>query len=312
MTPEQPAIAASADFSADEAATWQAMQSVPEPAPEPVRAPEPAPVPEPAAAPAPTPEPAPEPVATRPEPKMVPLPELLETRRELQALRRQLQDMQPKQPQPQTPAIDPENLTVDTVKTMAQKLVEYEQERERQAKLTELRNFGSAHAQEFIKTTPDFGDAYNHLRMARAQQLIDAGAVADQNQLAAKIQEEEADLIRLAAKWNVNPAHLAYNLAQTAGYQKAAPAPAAAPTPVSDSPSAAATPPRDETGKFVKVDAKTKVEMAARGHEQASNPVSAAGAGQGGPLDLRTLAHLDGEEFDKATSGRNWAKLWGA
>ncbi len=298
------------DFSPAEQAQWDAMKAdAPAPAPEPV--PAAAPAPEPAAAVTPPPPPEPKPAATtdRHEPETVPLPVLLETRRELNALKRQMEALQPKPTPQQQAAIDPENLTVDTVKTMAQRMLEMEQERARQSELGYIATFGQQHAVEFKKTTPDFEDAYAFLRNGRAEQHFADGMPPQE--IAQQLMQEEADILRMCARMRVNPAAFVYGLAQSAGYQKAAPAADPAAPALTAVPAASPTPARDEKGQFVKADAKTKVEMAAKGHEQATNPVATVGAGQGGPLDLRALAALDGDEFDKATSGKNWAKLWG-
>jgi hypothetical protein len=294
------------DFSPAEQATWDAMkaeQPIPEPAPEPT--PEPADT-LPAAA---APEPAkPEPVEKE-EVERIPLSVLLEERKEarerFRALERQLQQFT--QPKPvETPAIDP-NDHVGLLKHTAAELEAIKREREQMAELNALGQFGQAHAQEFKKQAADFDEAYNHLRMSRAQQLMEQGA--DPQQIAIVLRGEEADILRMCAKMGVNPASMVYALSHGAGYTKAAPAVTESPGSVNNALREAA---RDEkTGQFVKADPKAKVEMAAKGHAQAANPVAAAGAGQGGPIDLRALAGLDGDEFDKATDGRAWKKLWG-
>lgn len=290
-------------FTPDEQATWDSMKAA-DSAP----APEPAPV-----APVPEPEPAPaavEPPATAPAPKeddRIPVAVLIEERKEWQ--RRLAKAMKPKQPAApavEVPKIDPDNITVDTLKAMAQKLTGLETERQEQAELNAIGEFGIRHAAEFKKTAADFDDAYNHLRTSRAQQLVESGVVQTAQDLNAHLRAEEADILRLCARMNVNPAAFVYNLALGAGYAKAAPPPEPAPAPANG-----ATERDPKTGQFLgKPDLKAKVEMAAKGQAQATNPVGSAGAGQGGPLDLRALANLDGDDFDKATAGKAWEKMW--
>lgn len=274
--------------------------SVPEPKPEPK--------PEPVAEAPKAAEPAP--VAEQPKPaeqKTVPLAALMEERRQFQekldrAMGRfeQLQAMlQPKQ-EPQEPL--PIEKRVEQIESHAQQ----------QAFLEQLRGFGSRHAAEFAKQTPDFFDGYNHLRTSRANQLMESGQVRSAEELNMRIQQEEAGILQLCAQMNVDPAAFMYNLARSAGYQVVAPT-----TPPAETNNAireaAATPRDPETGKFVPKapTAEEKIKIQAEGMSRAENPVNKAGAGVPGPIDVKAIMNMDDDEFDKATQGKNWKKLMG-
>lgn len=292
-------------FTPAEQASWDAMKAE-QPLPEPAATPEPtpAPTPEPAAA---VPEPGPRPDPERPgdDKTFIPLARYLEDKhdlkRQLADVTRRLQEATSPR-QPEQPKIDPRQQPHEAIELALNRLDRLDQQSQEQAELGAIADFGMRHAAEFKKTSPDFDDAYNHLRVSRAQQLVDAGV--NPQEVGAYLRNEEADILRMCARMNVNPATFVYGLAQSAGYAKASPTPTpAVPTPET---------PRDPgTGQFVKTDPKTKVEIAAKGHDLAANPVAAAGAGQGGPLDLRALANLDGDEFDKATEGTKWRRLMG-
>lgn len=261
----------------------------PEPKPEPIAE---APKPE---APKPEAKPEPKPEVRAEEPKHVPLPALLEERDRRKAAEAKLEKLLQRF-EKLAPVEEPKPLNVDEQPIEAIKdLVDFKQQtiqqQRQQEELRQIQEFGFRHAQEFAKSAPDFNDAYQHLRHARANQLVDSGQVTTAAELNAVLMQEEAAIIRQCAQWGVNPAQFIYNMSMGAGYSrpeapKAAPEPAPAPS------------------------VEEKVKMAAEGHERAASSAKTP-AGQGGPIDWRAIANLDDEEFDKATSGKNWRKIAG-
>jgi hypothetical protein len=236
-----------------------------------------------------------------PEPrvtKVVPLPTLLEESREakiklekVMARIDKLQELiQPPAPPPERP--DPNVDPIGALKEAQERLDRFENQGKESAEIQTIANFGRQHAEAFRQQKPDFDEAYNHLRVSRANQLMNEGKVDSPEALNKTILAEEKEIIQMCAKMGVSPAAFMYNLAAAVGYTpKGQEAPQA--------PQAPAQPTAEE-----------KVKMAAEGQARASNPVSKAGAGGNGKVDLKALAMLDDDEFDKATSGKNWSKMW--
>lgn len=78
---------------------------------------------------------------------------------------------------------------------------------------------------EFVKTTPDFNDAYQHIRNVRTEDLRAVGVpAADINKL---LLQDELALTQSAFQTGKNPAQEMYNMAKRYGYTAKAPAPAA-------------------------------------------------------------------------------------
>lgn len=71
-------------------------------------------------------------------------------------------------------------------------------------------------ATEYMKTTPDFMDAYAHAMNVRTQQLMIMGATQEQAQSA--VMQEEIQLAANAIQRRQNPAEMVYNLAKLWGY----------------------------------------------------------------------------------------------
>lgn len=79
----------------------------------------------------------------------------------------------------------------------------------------------------FVKTTPDFMDAYAHIRAVRANDLRDAGV--PEHMLPAALLQDEMTVAQTAFASGKNPAAALYDMAKRHGYAaKAAGAPAAA------------------------------------------------------------------------------------
>lgn len=76
---------------------------------------------------------------------------------------------------------------------------------------------------DFTKTTPDFADAYAHVRAMRAADLRDAGV--PESQLPSAMLQDEIALSQAAINGGRNPAAVLYDMAKRHGYTpKAAPA----------------------------------------------------------------------------------------
>lgn len=284
--------------SPEEKSFFDSKGAPPAAAPEPVVTPPVAtPTPEPVAAPAPTPAP-------EPQPKTVPLATMLEERRRFEARINAL-EAKIAPPAPTPPPPNPEEDPIAAIRRNDERLAAFEKQQAEQAEVAAIADFGARHAAEFRKEHADFDQAYQHIRTARANQLMEQGLVNTPQELNQRIYAEEREIITMAAKMNVSPAALMYNLALSAGYTpaqaaaavEAAPEPAAAqPAPVS--PVAPPTPSVPD-----------KLKMAADGQARATSSAKAP-SGAGGPLDLRAVAMLANDEWDKATEGDNWKKLW--
>lgn len=94
-----------------------------------------------------------------------------------------------------------------------------------QARVNELRNV-------FVKTTPDFGDAYQYLRESRATDLKSFGLTPQDIQKT--LLQEEISLSQIALQQGKNPAAAVYEMAKRHGYVPKAATPAAAPVAPND------------------------------------------------------------------------------
>lgn len=232
-------------------------------------------------------------------PKTVPLAALLEERREAKAkldkvMSRidKLQELiQPPTPPAERP--DPNVDPIGALKEAQERLDRFENQGKESAEIQAISNWGRQHAEAFRQQKPDFDEAYNHLRHSRANQLMNEGKVDTPEALNRTILAEEKQIIQLCAQMGVSPAAFMYNLAAAVGY-----APKAAVEPAQAAPAVVQPTPEE------------KVKMVAEGQARASNPVSKAGSAGNGKIDLKALAMLDEDEWDKATSGKNWEKLW--
>ena len=148
------------------------------------------------------------------------------------------------------------------------------QVREQTAEVQDQQRLVSTYQQDavrFAKATPDFGDAYSHLISSRDQELQLYG-VANQQDRARIIQQEEAQLVRNAMQAGKSPAEVVYGLAKTRGYAVKAP-------PAQEQSSAA-----DEVSRLAAVAA-------------ASKSLSNAGGRAGGELNAKALAEMSDAEF---------------
>lgn len=205
--------------------------------------PAPAPMPEAATSPAPAPNP----------PSSESMLEILNQRLEaLQAesaqLRQQLTQTQQPQNQPEPvpdPSIDPLghmmhqiNQVAGTVAKLQEQIVSQQTKQQQLQTFQQFQEQVHALRDEFVKTTPDFKDAYNHLRNARMADLRDAG-LNDQQAQQVLLQDEYA-VTQAAINQGKNPAAAVYEMARRHGYTKAAQAPTAPPPTAAEKVAAAA------------------------------------------------------------------------
>lgn len=220
-----------------EAPTEAAVE--PETAPEPeVKAPE-------AKAEEPKPEAKPEPQ----EKQHVPLAAHLEERRkwreenervqaEVAKLRADMEALRnpPKAPDPEPDFVqDPKGYVDHRVKDVISKLEETGKQVETVGKTAEQVNMENqfnrfmtdltATEQNFVQATPDYYDALNHIRSARAMELKILVPDITDDQVDNQIRQEEIGLASQLMKQGRNPHEYAYKLAAARGYQKKAAAP---------------------------------------------------------------------------------------
>lgn len=150
----------------------------------------------------------------------------------------------------------------------------------------------------YVRTQPDFMDAYQHARQARIEELSGLGYSPDE--AVAITFDNEAEVIRNAYATGRNPAQVIYEYALTRGYPGSA---GAFQLPVS-------APPRGATAQAAEggMSAAEKVALAARGQAGAKS-LSTAGGGALGTLTLEALAGLADDEFAEATKGDRWQRL---
>lgn len=201
------------------------------------------------AAPAPAPENIQTPPTTTPEQQPTPPVDVAEVlRRSLQdtlarqaQLEAQLAHLQQKatQPQPEQPPdpnVDPLGAMMHQInqvnRSVAELQAQLNQQTQQNTQLNQLQQFQQQVHQlrdQFVKTAPDFNDAYNHLRNVRAGDLRNYGLPDDQIQQA--LLQDEIGLAQQAIRFGRNPAQVIYEMAKNHGYTtKTQAAPAAPPS----------------------------------------------------------------------------------
>jgi len=168
---------------------------------------------------------------------------------------------------------------------------------QQEQQIVTIRNRAVAAEQEFAKTTPDYIEAADYVQRVRNAQLEAIGftdPVARQQQLAM----EALNLAVSAEQRGVNAASLIYQMAKATGWTPKTPTPAQ-PTPANatqQQPTAA--------------DGAKKLETVAKG--QAANQSIGKLNGQTAPTEtsLEALLKMSDEDFDKATKGDAWRKLF--
>lgn len=229
----------------------------PELAPAPAPAPAPSPAPAPAPAPAGNEPPAGEPPAGTPAPAPAPAPSPApapneevaamqaadrRTMQQLQENIRQLNAQIAKTNAP-PPEVEPDmnkdplghmlyklNKLNETVLAMQQGSVQQTQQAQQAAEFQAFAAEVKATRDAYVKTTPDFGDAYAHLRAIKAQDLRDVGVPEDR--IAGELMRDEIAVAYNAKQQGKNSADVIYKMAQRAGYvPKVGTPPAGTPPP---------------------------------------------------------------------------------
>lgn len=113
------------------------------------------------------------------------------------------------------------------VESLERKLTERDERDDLQRQYGQFVDNVRALKAEFVKTAPDFDDAYNYIRDIRTQDLLDTGT--PRAGIAQKLLAEEAQLAQTAMQNGKNPAEQMYAMAKRYGYAATAakPAPAA-------------------------------------------------------------------------------------
>ena len=141
----------------------------------------------------------------------------------------------PPPPAAPDPATDPLGALMYKVNGIETALAQIQQSSQQTAQMTEqqrglldFKNQMNTLKTEFVKTTPDFDEAYGHLRAQRAADLADVGV--PQDQIAMALMQDEIAVAQNAVRQGKNPAQVIYGMAKRYGYTPKAAAPAA-PTP---------------------------------------------------------------------------------
>lgn len=193
----------------------------------------------------------------------------------------------PKEEKPEIPAYEE-----DPFEHLRQKQLLEEQERseftKRLSEFEEQQRYQQANAHlhqqvvaaegQFRVEHPDYDDAVQHLKTARAREY-NAMGITDPSQIEQMLGQEAVQLAQMAFHNNRSPAQMAYEIAVSRGYsQKAAPQP---------------------------VDKLANIEKG----QSKSTSLSGAGGGEQRVLDIEALANMSDEEFSAAMKNGQWGKL---
>lgn len=115
--------------------------------------------------------------------------------------------------------------TAEQVKTLREENERMAQERQQHQQVNQILSNVSQYEQAFVKTTPDYTQAIDHIRTVRASQLQMLYPQATSQQIQQQISSEEIGAAAQVLRAGGNPAEFAYNYAKTVGYQPKAAAP---------------------------------------------------------------------------------------
>ena len=135
------------------------------------------------------------------------------------------------QPQQQAPQFRDPKTDTDPMEALAhnqailaqqaQEAAQHRQQNEQRNQIQEharrLTGWASAKAQEYAQENPDFPEAYNHIRMVRANELMALGLSGEE--LLHRLRGEELSVFYEAHQKGKNPAEIAFNMAKAAGWQ---------------------------------------------------------------------------------------------
>jgi hypothetical protein len=109
--------------------------------------------------------------------------------------------------------------TAEALKKLNEATEKQTQQQEQQQQLNQILSGVQQHEQAFLKTTPDYTSAIDHIRTVRASQLQMLYPQATQQQIHQQITAEEIGAAAQVLRAGGNPAEFAYNYAKTVGYQ---------------------------------------------------------------------------------------------
>jgi len=275
-------------FETGDASVLGLSGDAPAPASAPVESPAPSPVPEPAPAPPPPPV---EDIRAQQLAQEQAYRAQLEA--QLRAINERLeQAAKPPPPPPKVapdPAQDPYGHLMHEINSIKEALTGISQRTEaeqqqyaQQQQFLALKTKVETARNDFMKNTPDFQEAYQHLRNARAQDYRDVG-IAEERIPEALLTDELA-VSQNALKQGKNPAEVVYNMAKRYGYTPKAAAPAA-------------------------VDPAKRVEQIIAGQKAADVPPRGAPTGE---ITLSSLKDASEADLNKvALDDKLWSKIVG-
>jgi hypothetical protein len=109
--------------------------------------------------------------------------------------------------------------TADALKKLNEATEKQTQQQEQQQQLSQILTGVQQHEQSFLKTTPDYHAAIDHIRNVRGSQLKMLYPQATPQQILQQITTEEVGAAAQILRAGGNPAEFAYNYAKTMGYQ---------------------------------------------------------------------------------------------
>jgi len=133
---------------------------------------------------------------------------------------------------------------------------------------------------QFAQANPDYNDAYQYLVEARMREYDMMGLPNPQE----SITKEAQWIVANATQAGINPAEVVYNMAVDRGFKNGA--------------------------KVVAEPQKQTLKETAKNIEEAQTLAAAPGKTLGPDMTTEDLLDMTDEEFDKATSGKNWKSHW--
>jgi hypothetical protein len=173
------------------------------------------------------------------------------------------------------------DLSESELKSLREKVEGFEKQTAQEREEAQFRGAVQAATSAFMDATPDYGDAYKHVRGIRKAELMAYGA--DAATAEAQVSQWELGLARSALQLGKNPAEVLYKTAEVLGYKSV-------------------------TNKQASVtnNQKEHIERLAIGQEAAKS----LGTGKAdAPLSLQKIAEMDAEDLEKFVAGSDWGKL---
>lgn len=167
------------------------------------------------------------------------------------------------------------------IQELQQRLQQEDQQRQQQRGFQQLETAYKQDAQNFVKQTPDFPDAYSYIANSYAKELAVLGY--DEGQIRQQLAREETNLVAEAFKRGMSPSQVLYERAKARGYT---------PKAAGQQPNAAAQ----------------KLDTIAKG-QSTHKSLSSAGGASGEGLTVEALANMDEAEFAAVAAKLGKSKL---